>query len=277
MRDFQVKSEWWTDALKLLEEGPAKESPFVIPETGTASAQAFFIDLINLNRIPLLFMNTCIFADNAAYTAGQIQRKLSDPDFKITTVAPLEINRHGENKFSKSFAQVYRTLYSMTFARLVDNMSSYISSVIRECLKSKPELLKSKETITFEFALGCGTIEELREIIMDRKVDELAYLGFDKLSEWIADRLGISNFDKLPFYQNLIECIEIRNSIVHNHTRVSHKYMKRFQGMADIQLNETIEVEVEMVYGLSRASSEYVRELDKALSSKFSLPVGKIK
>ncbi|WP_147079035.1 hypothetical protein [Methylobacterium haplocladii] len=273
LKGFQITSEWLTEAKRLLDESPSSENAYVKPSVGSASALIFFRNLEKYNRIPILFVSVCAFADNAAHVAKSIQGHLSDPAIPIKkNEDPFRVNPEATNLFGKELRKVSAPLLEMVFSRLVDNLSSYLSSVTRECLVSKHEILRSKETITFELALNCDSMEELRELIVDRKIDELAYLGFGKLSDWISERLGIDSPRRLPFYNHLVESVEIRNCIIHNGSRIGHKYLRTMPSALQVQLNDHIDVDIDMIYCFSRAAAEYVCCLEAGLIEKFALP-----
>jgi hypothetical protein len=162
----------------------------------------------------------------------------------------------------------------MLLVRLADNFTSYLSEIIRECLRARPEALRSKETITVELALQCGSVDELRTLLAERKVDELAYLGFPKLCEWVDERLGVPELLRLPARPMLIKMLELRNCVVHNRGRLSPRYARSaLTEKGTIAVGGEVEIGVETLFLAARATAECVQMLDNLLREKFSLPL----
>jgi hypothetical protein len=173
--------------------------------------------------------------------------------------------------FQRGMRLLSDDLIEMLLSRLCDNFTVYMSEIIREALKSKPEMLRSKETITVELALSFNSITELQEFIVDRKVNELAYLGFRKLAEWLSSRLGLPNLDVLPSFAAISHLIEIRNCIVHNRGRASNKYLGSSVASKYLSDGEKITLSVDEIYVAVRATSDAVAFLDGEIAPKFSI------
>jgi hypothetical protein len=157
-------------------------------------------------------------------------------------------------------------------ARIVDNLKCYLSEVIRECLLARPEILRSRESLTYETALRCSSMEELKEVIVDGMIDELTFSGFPKLLKWVVKRLGVPEIEKFPGNSTLLSMFEVRNCLVHNRGRVSPKYKRAIApDDASVQIGERLKRDSYSLEEASRASAAFVEKLDELLSLKFYL------
>jgi hypothetical protein len=106
-----------------------------------------------------------------------------------------------------------------------------------------------------------------------KKIDELSYGGFQKLCEWVHDKLGIDEIMDFPSRRVLIASIEVRNCIVHNRCKVGSKLLRTLAMHESSPLNgRKIETGFDAIYLSGAASAQCVAMLDTILANKFSLP-----
>jgi hypothetical protein len=261
---------WTRLALKELDDGP-RDAPIIDePKELTAPAKLFFEDIQKSNLVLTLLTDVTIFADNASHVSRKIiggeQSEIPigfDP-FKPISPAP--------GLFQRKLGYVSQPLMQMIIGRIVDNFTTYLVEILRECLKAKPQILRSKENLTYDAILQHKTMEELQTFLVERKVDELAYLGFGKLADWVDEKLGVPDLKSFPARGALVQVLETRNCIVHNRSRVGPKFLRAL-GREDLTflIGSDINVSVELIYLANRSTAECVSILDGLLAKKFSL------
>jgi len=263
-----LTDEWSRAALSTMEERSDDQQLIPFPSIGTASSGEFFRTLNHTLGVLFQLVNVSIFSDNAALVAKKLLDGHEDIPKGFNPFEPIDSTR---GPFQSQLIKFSGDITEMVMARLSDNFTTYTSDIIRECLKAKPDALRSKESITVEQVLSFESIEELQEFVVDRKVNELSYLGFSKLAEWISNRFGISDLQKLPSHQAIALLIEIRNCVVHNRGCASRKYIENSAHTEKIKLGEKLCITMDDITLAALATSEVVTYLDEELSVKFSL------
>jgi hypothetical protein len=259
-----LNDEWCRATLEARETG-SEEPIYVHSEAKTKSSIQFTHEGAATVRSLLLLSEATASADRAIHVAKTALDGVHNPDR-----APGPRQDVPAGPFTTKLNAVSRVVFEMALVRVVDNMTTYFSEVIRECLLARPELLRSKEVVTFEVALGCESMDELRALLVDRKVDELAYAGFPKLSEWMSDRLGVKGLENLPARGAVLEVLELRNCIVHNRSRVSPKFL-RVTGSTEHEVGQRLEVNVDHLYLAGVATGTCVKHVNDQLADKFGI------
>ncbi len=184
---------------------------------------------------------------------------------KPTQLSTAELGARAE---LRSHQQVF---FQMLLCRFIDNFVAYVSDLLAAVLKTKPELLRSQETIKLDVLLKYKTMEEVVDHLAEEKVHELSYQGMRKISEYIADRLGLDLFVDAVKLDAVVEWLEIRNLIVHNRGVVNRIFLSRLPNYK-AKLGDTISLDGKMIYGTSDVLSEVVQSLDERAAVKFGLP-----
>jgi hypothetical protein len=262
-------NHWLIETLRHFEVAPADDPLFSVPPALTDAARNFFDDLGSTLRSFVLLTKAVVFADNAAL----VSRKALDGERHLPTGFDPFLYIEGPGHFGRQLQSVSRVQNEMTIVRLVDNFTSYLVEIVGECLRANPKIMRSKENATFEAIFSCSSLDELHDTLINRKVDELAYLGFERLAVWIDEKLGVDTLSDFPEKTTLVEFLEVRNCIVHNRSKVGPKLF-RVPGRREAfgEVGREIRLKVDDLLLASRATSETVALLDAALASKFSLP-----
>lgn len=267
---------WRKDALARLQDEKDDQPVLRKPILTTRAANTFFEDAQRSFSVILLFTQVAIFSDNAAYVARKISDVFND-DLKGAEHLPKDYNPFvrldsSPGQFQRRLLQLDHVLEEMVLVRVVDNFMSYLSNIIRECLKSRREIMRSNETVSYLEIFQAQTLDELHEALVERKVDALGYLGFLALAQWIDDRLGISLLQDFPAKMTLLEFIEIRNCIVHNRGLRSEKMAKalRVDQFAEF-VGTKIELDLECNFMAAQAAAECVSLLDEVVATKFHI------
>lgn len=241
-----------------------------MPQNPSFSAKSFFINQHSAFKVFLAFMDSSIFADNAAMVAAKIVDgnppfpKSFDPYIPLSTEPGVHLRR---------LQSLGRPMMEMILIRLSDNFTTYLLDVVGECIRVKPELLKSsKDQISTELVFSVSSMDDLRDMLVERKLISVAYLSLEKQLEWISDRLGIRKLKDLECFPNLIELVESRNCAVHNRGKAGEKYTRAlasYEGCA--KLGELIRLSVESLFVAAKAAEEFVTYLDARLVEKYSI------
>ncbi|HWF33691.1 MAG TPA: hypothetical protein VG188_14165 [Solirubrobacteraceae bacterium] len=133
-----------------------------------------------------------------------------------------------ENRVVTSRLRAYRqVIFQTLITRSVDHYLSYVSGLLSEVFRERPETLRSSEQVRIDFVLRHETMDELVSALAERRVDRLAYRGLRELAADLKDNLGLVLFDNDNDLPRAERIIEARNLIVHNHGIVSPKYLRK--------------------------------------------------
>jgi hypothetical protein len=217
--------------------------------------------------VVILLVEAVTFADNAAHVAKKVVSGDSDLPRDFNPLKPIS-EQHGP--FAGRFKPLSRSVIEMSFTRLVDNFMTYFSEVLRECLQQQPAVLKSDRQVSFETILNYASIEDLKGYLVDRTIDELAYAGFQALSDWVTKKPGVPQLKTLPAREALIEFIEDRNCIIHNRCAASSKYI-RIRKLPATAAEQPLSIDFTSLILVARATWECVMMIDPLLGEKFGL------
>ncbi len=161
-------------------------------------------------------------------------------------------------------------LNHMTFCAVVDNYLAYVSDLLTLIFKTKPESLKSSQTLEIEEILQYASMDELVNHIAERKVNQLAYKGMEDLNRELTRSLGLTLFDEPGDLTDARGLIEMRNLIVHSRGIVNPLYLSRVHS-AGPKLGEQIKVDTVLVWRAREFLSAAVSRVDRACANKFGL------
>ena len=103
-------------------------------------------------------------------------------------------------------------------------------------------------------------------------MSSLGYSGFEAVSDWFDDRLGISELRKNIAWETINQLVEARNCIVHNACRASAKYLRAIGAEVNKQnLNQPITIDLKFGFLAYCATAECVTTLDAVIARKFKL------
>lgn len=112
------------------------------------------------------------------------------------------------------------------FVSLISQFDSFLGKVIREIFQARPEILNSSEkNLTFSKLLELKSIEEAKELIIEKELESVLRDSHSDHFEWLENKLGIPLRKDLPVWQEFIEITERRNLFVHNDGVVSSQYL----------------------------------------------------
>ncbi|MGO9096220.1 MAG: hypothetical protein ACLQGV_13475 [Bryobacteraceae bacterium] len=160
----------------------------------------------------------------------------------------------------------------MTFCRGVDSFLVYISDLLSTIFRTRPEILKSKETVTLDFLIEHLAAEDLILALVEKKVNALAYLGMKDVAEFFQKKLALPLFTDSADLVKATIYVDIRNLITHNRGVVNRLFKQR-QPAVPAELGTSIEFESDSQAGEMLGFLVHcARDLDTRAASKFSLP-----
>jgi hypothetical protein len=164
-----------------------------------------------------------------------------------------------------------RVVMEMLLVRATDNFLTYVSELLALVFTTRPETLKSTETVRLEEILQYSTMEDLVQHLAERRVERLSYQGMRDLQKDLADRLGFELFVSAESLSHAIRIIEVRNLIVHNRGIV-HRLFQTRTGDSKVVVGSPVEVNMQntMVDDLNFLANSVV-EMDERAAVKFGL------
>jgi hypothetical protein len=209
-----------------------------------------------------------------AYLASQL-----DTAREVAAKALQKIEENAP-EFDGQSLTVAMTYYSETNSRnlltnTADNLLCYISEILQEVVKQRPEILKSSERVTTEEVLQFTRFEDLIAFIADRKINDLAYGGLRGMSAFLSDRLGVEIFENDEQRLLVTLLVELRNIHTHNRGVISQLFLNRVGiaefGGSHLERGQFFHVDLDLFSQLAQAAVDVVARLDSLLALKFAL------
>jgi hypothetical protein len=116
-------------------------------------------------------------------------------------------------------------LAEMCLVTLFARYDAFFSDVLTCVYRSRPELLKSGKQVTYEAVLGADSLEELRDELIHREIQDWRLSLRGQLEE-AERRFGIEIAPPHDEAWVLIEASERRNLLVHKGGRVDTHYLR---------------------------------------------------
>jgi hypothetical protein len=237
-------------------------------EHNATSAARSYRDAVEADlRFFHFLIDTVLAGDYVAFTARralngvELDRELTPSKLASTEPGPRTL-------FLRRNSQA---LLEMFLGRLVDAFQKYLVDIIRDILRRKPEILRTrKESLTVEELLRFTTVEELVQVIIERKVSSLAYEGFGRVRDWCTEKgipLDVSAED-LPAVVEFIAC---RNIIAHNRGVVDERYLEAVPSSA-LAIGATRTLSADDIFRAATLLGKIVEASDVAAIGKFGLP-----
>ncbi len=168
----------------------------------------------------------------------------------------------------RSYSQL---ILQMIMGRAVDDYLAYISDLMTLIFRTRPETLRSSETVRVDAILRHNTMEDLVSDLAERRVNQLSYQGMRDLSDYLCNRLGFDLFEQQEDLQRAVVAIEVRNLIVHNRAVVNAHFLSRLPDYP-ASAGEVLKLEVNSVLDDALFLSQSVADIDTRAAAKFGLP-----
>jgi hypothetical protein len=241
------------------------------PSTGTNSSDLYFKDIKSSIELFTFVLDSILFGDYASSVAKQAIEGHKDSSIN----SPRDLARLSPGPRTLNIRKNSQLYLELFMARLVDSFQCYIVSIIREVLSVQPRvLMNAQPTLSLEYIFQFNNYEELTSDIVESKVIDLSYQGFQKLKQWCTER-GIPIVVATKLENNLIELISLRNIIAHNRGIIDKKYLSIVQE-SKYKLGAHREIKVEELFESVSLLNRVVAETDAEIQIKFGLPTHNI-
>jgi len=158
----------------------------------------------------------------------------------------------------------------MIHCHAVDNFLTYVSDLISLAYRTRPEMLKSTESVKLDEILEYTTMEDLVSYLVDRKVNELTYQGMRRIDSYLSGRFSFRLFEKEATSKNAVRIVEARNVIVHNRGFVSHIFISRVPDCA-LKIGQRLEITWKTLFEDLTFLSTSASDIDARAIQKFNL------
>jgi hypothetical protein len=170
----------------------------------------------------------------------------------------------------QEFRKYLPLILELLITRATNNFLTYISELLTQIHRTRPETLRSSETIKFEDVLKHSTMDQLIYALVEKRVESLAYKGMEELNKDLNAKMGLSLFPDHDDLRRAIQIIELRNVITHNRGLVSQKYKRR------TDTNQKLGSKVKLHYRSIFSDVSFLRknalDIDREANRKFEMP-----
>src|SRR5690554_4696454 len=128
--------------------------------------------------------------------------------------------------------------------QLVTIMESLLGDLVRNTLIEYPVKISSKKKIDAECALGANSIEEIKLIIVDSILNELAYKSPKEYAEEFNKYLSVKLLAQ-PSFQKYIELKATRDIHIHNSGVANDIYVNKAATLSRVKAGELLPVDVQ--------------------------------
>lgn len=177
----------------------------------------------------------------------------------------------GSRPFMANILTTHRQLLlELLLCRAVDNFLTYTSEILALIYRSRPETLRSNETERLDVILQYNSMDELVAALAEKRVNELSYLGLERLSNHLYKRLGFSLFELTDALTRAVRIVELRNLITHNRGVLNDRFLSRVSNFP-ARVGESVILEMRTVLDDINFLSRSVKDMDTRAAAKFSL------
>lgn len=165
-----------------------------------------------------------------------------------------------------------RLLAQMQLTRSVDSFQSYISELLALIYHTKPDMLKTDQaTMTIAEILSYGSRDELVAVMVERRVNDLAYKGLRELSDDLKKRIKFDLFPDTTHMEMAFRIIAIRNLIVHNRGIIDRRFVSKLPEY-QTHLGEPIALSIAHVNEYHKFLLNAAGDIDERARKKYNLP-----
>ena len=122
---------------------------------------------------------------------------------------------------------------------LVQIMEAMLSEIIKNICMYYPQKVGLGKTITLENVLKCGSMESIKELVIQNVLDELMYKSPREFAEYAKDIIDF-NLLEMPQYHQYIELKATRDIYIHNQGLVNATYLRKTGANSRAKVGETL-------------------------------------
>ncbi|NBB80419.1 MAG: hypothetical protein GVY36_13425 [Verrucomicrobia bacterium] len=204
--------------------------------------------------------------DSMAETAHKALLEVEEDPRKKREMEEQFASREGMVGVLKKNRQV---LLEIVLVRHVENYLNYLSGVLFEIFRQRPETLRSSEQVALSDVLSHSSLDQFIHAEAEKRVNRLSYSSFGELSDYFLERFSLQLFPE-DEKSLVIEAIEIRNISVHNRCIVNERFCNR-TGMDPKKIGKRKELFIDTLNQVVPILFAGVRALDKNARRKLKL------
>jgi hypothetical protein len=207
--------------------------------------------------------------DEKARIAVRALYEAKDPEKYRTNLE--KIDKEGA---TQALRKRHRTMVlEMMLSRLAENFLVYVTELLTLVFRTRPETLRSSETVRLDAILKHGSMEDLVHDLAERRVNQLSYQGMRDLAAYLSERLGFELFSQSEHLERAIRIVESRNIIVHNRGRVSELFCSRVPNLP-VVVGQPLELDTDQIFEDLEFLTLSVNDADTRAIRKFKLSSG---
>ncbi len=242
------------------------------PDQMSEPCQRFFSGQDQLVHFLVFTFTLAQRNDDVAKIARETLRAVDDPSDGVEVPpAPSTANQHTEYSAVDEFRSHGQLLLEMMLCRGIDNYLCYLSELLFELFRIRPETLKSGERLKTQDVLSHSTMEDLIHALAERRVQRLAYAGLRELAAYADERLGIPLFDDEHSLARAVRIVELRNIVVHNRGVINNVFLSRVTD-SEWELGTHPQLWSPFLMDELDFLAKSVAALDNAVAKKFGVP-----
>jgi hypothetical protein len=171
----------------------------------------------------------------------------------------------------------------MTQARAVDNFLMFLTELLSLAYRTRPAMLLSRlrdvesgrgreqESVPLELVLEHGSLEELVEALVERRVTALAYRSVRDLQTYLDSQLGLTLFDAEADLARAVELVEQRNLITHNRGIINRLFLSRVPNSAAYKFGSQLVLNTDAVFDGVEFLASIATAIDERAVAKWGI------
>jgi len=160
----------------------------------------------------------------------------------------------------------------LAFIRYMDQYLTYVTELLTAVFVAKPNMLKSKRTMTYEDILECATMPELVGVMVERRVLDLAYKNIEDLADVLAIDYNLALFNSPEEQRKIHTWSEVRNIFTHAHGIATPRFINRVSPTKYLP-GQAIVLSAAEVGEAGETLKQSAIALDARAIAKFQLPM----
>lgn len=133
-----------------------------------------------------------------------------------------------------SFSLIGNQVPKMLIIGIVSSYEYYSTLLIREIFKKNNGIIEgSEKTISVKDVFLSGNIDEFKEIIIDKEIEDVMRRGFPDQIKWFEKNLGINKpiSGDYDIWNELVEIFERRNLFAHANGIIGKRYIDKISNL----------------------------------------------
>jgi len=238
------------------------------PIRATAAYSGFIADQIRTSQFFLYVINLSVQADNAYKALKDIIQETSGDERVRQELTGME-DKAGAADVLMGYQ---RLMTELSLCRAVDSYLIYLSDLLALIFATRPDTLKSSETVRLDMVLEYKNMDDLVAALAEARVNSLSYKGMRNLSKYLSERLGFRLFSDSEAENCAIEIVELRNLIVHNRGVVNRIVASRLPSLS-AGIGKPVPLDPAKVFSDLIFLIHSARDIDGRAADKFDLPL----